>query len=297
MQHRILATAIALLFGLSMPVLVAAKGHGGGHSGGAHAGSGHASGGHASGGHASSGGHSGGGHASAGQKGGFRGGGVKTGGGGTTSGGGSTAAPRGASPSVPVGTTQPRGSSHPPDDHIVGTAAPRPPHSRDVFVVTPSIYTPRFFHRSFPGLGFGFGIRHLGYGFGPAYYGLGYAPSLFCEATFDCDFVPMIGVVDVPYESAAPYPPYESVAPYAPASAAAFGSVRVDVQPPVAQIFVDGEYVGTVEDFKSGSGLPLDAGVHRVEFRAPGYEPLVVDMRIAAGRRITYRGVMKPQSP
>jgi len=291
MQHRILATAIALLFGLSMPVLVAAKGHGGGHSGGARAGGGHSSGGHSSGGHASGGGHSGGGHASAGQKGGFRGGGVKSGGGGTTSGGGSTAAPRGASPSAPVGTTQPRGSSHPPDGHVVGTAVRRSPHSRDVFVVTPSIYTPRFSYRPFPGLGFGFGIRHLGYGFGPAYYGLGYAPSLFCETTFDCDFVPMIGGVDVP--------PYESVSPYQPPSAPELGSgsVRVEVQPPIAQIFVDGEYVGTVEDFKSGSGLPLEAGVHRVEFRAPGYEPLVVDMRIAAGRRITYRGVMKPPSP
>jgi hypothetical protein len=92
-----------------------------------------------------------------------------------------------------------------------------------VFIVTPSIYTPRFSHRAFPGLGFG--IRHLGYGFGPAYYGFGYAPSLFCETTFDCDFVPMIGVVDVP--------PYESVAPYQPPSAPDLGSgsVRVDVQP------------------------------------------------------------------
>jgi hypothetical protein len=34
-----------------------------------------------------------------------------------------------------------------------------------------------------------------------------------------------------------------------------------------------------------------------VEFRAPGYAPLVVDMRIAPGRRITYRGALKPPSP
>jgi len=33
MKHRITATAIALLFGLSMPCAVAAQGHGGGHSG------------------------------------------------------------------------------------------------------------------------------------------------------------------------------------------------------------------------------------------------------------------------
>jgi hypothetical protein len=246
MKHRIIATAIALLFGLSMPRGVAAKGQGGGHSGG---------------------GHSGGVHA----------------------GGGSTpAAPRGASPSAPVATTRPRGSSRPPDGHaVVGTAVPRSSGPRDVFVVTPSIYAPRFFRPHFTGLGFGFGVRHLGYGFGPAYYGLGYSHPLLCETTIDCDFVPMIGAVDLP-----PYAPYD-----VPPQDIGSGSVRLDVQPVIAQIFVDGEYVGTVEDFRSGSGLPIEAGVHRVEFRAPGYEPLVVDMRIAAGRRITYRGGLKPPTP
>jgi hypothetical protein len=270
MHHRILATAIALLLGLSMPVLVAAKGLGGG------------------------------------QKGGFRGGGgIKGGGGGNTGGGGKVsggtgpAAPRGSAPARPASTSRPRDSSSSPNGNTsVRTAVGRSPRSHDVFVVTPSIYTPRFSRSHFPGVGFRFGIRHLGYGFGPAYYGLGFAPSLFCETAFDCDIVPMIGVVDEPsYESVSPYPPYQAVAPYEPPIGFEFGSVRVDVEPPIAQIFVDGEYLGTVEDYKSGSGLPLEAGVHRVEFRAPGYEPLVVDMRIAAGRRITYRGVMKPPSP
>jgi hypothetical protein len=73
--------------------------------------------------------------------------------------------------------------------------------------------------------------------------------------------------------------------------------VRLDVQPAFAQIVVDGEYVGTVEDFRSLAGLEIAAGLHRVEFRAPGYDPLVVDVRIAAGRVITYRGALKPSSP
>jgi len=72
--------------------------------------------------------------------------------------------------------------------------------------------------------------------------------------------------------------------------------MRLEVQPAFAQIFVDGEYVGTVEDLHSATGLLIAAGVHRVEFRAPGYEPLVVDVRIAAGRWITYRGALKPPS-
>ena len=254
MTHRILAAAIALLFGISMPYL-----------------------------------------AEAGQKGGFRSSGKATGGGttsggGKVSGGGSTAAPRGTSPTTSGTTSSPRTSSRPADGRtVMGTAVPRTPRQHDLFVVTPSIYTPRFFHPRYPSLafGFGFGIRHLGYGFGPAYYGLGYAPSLMCETTFDCDVVPAGGVVDVPYDPNAPFEP-----PVFPDPGT--GTVRVNVEPVNAQIFVDGVYVGTVEDYRSGDGLPLDAGVHRVEFRATGYEPSVVDMRILAGRRITYRSVLKP---
>jgi hypothetical protein len=258
MKHRITATAIALLFGLSMPCGVAAKGHGGGQSGG-----GHASGGHSTGGHAGSN-HAGGGHAN---------------------GGHAPAAKHGATPRAPVPTAPTRGSSPRPRDGrtVVGTAVPRSSGPRDVFVVTPSIYAPHFFRPHLTGLGFGFGIRHLGYGYGPAYYGLGYDHPLLCETTVDCDFVPVTGADDVPQYEAAP-PEVGS------------GSVRLDVQPAFAQIFVDGEYAGTVEDFHSSTGLMIAAGVHRVEFRAPGYEPLVVDVRIAAGRRITYRGALKPSA-
>src|SRR6266850_1626360 len=149
MQHRIIATAIAFLFGFSMPALVSAKGRGGGHSGGAHAGSGH-----------SSGAHSGSGHSGGGQKGGFRGGGgIKGSGGGTSGGGTAPAGPRGSAPARPASTSRPPDDSRSPDGHtVVGTAVPRSPRSHDVFVVTPSIYTPRFSHTHFPALGFGFGF-------------------------------------------------------------------------------------------------------------------------------------------
>ena len=275
MKHRITATAIALLFGLSMPCAVAAQGHGGGHSGGGHSGGGHSGGGQSGGGHAS-GGQSGGGHA---------GGNHAGGGGGQANGGRSPAGKAGATPMAPVPASPTPGYSRPRDGRpVVGTAIPRSSGPRDMFVVTPSIYAPQFFRPHFTGLGFGFGIRHLGYGYGPAYYGLGYDHPLLCETMVDCGLVPVTGAVDVPQYEAAP--PEDGS-----------GSVRLEVQPAFAQIFVDGEYVGTVADFQSAAGLMIAAGVHRVEFRAPGYEPLVVDVRIAAGRRITYRGVLKPPAP
>src|SRR5216683_4287506 len=138
MNHRIIATTFALLFGLSMPRPVAAKGHGGGHSGGGHSGGGHSGGGH------SGGGHSGGGHASGGHSTGGQAGSVHAGGGHAS--GGPPAAPRGAAPTAPVTTSRTRGSFRPPDGHVVvGTAVPRSSGRRDVFVVTPSIDAPRFF--------------------------------------------------------------------------------------------------------------------------------------------------------
>ena len=72
------------------------------------------------------------------------------------------------------------------------------------------------------------------------------------------------------------------------------GNLRLDVQPIDAQVFVDGYYVGEVTDFlQTLAGLNLPAGAHRVEFRAPGYDTLAVDVQIAANRTITYRATLK----
>jgi hypothetical protein len=76
------------------------------------------------------------------------------------------------------------------------------------------------------------------------------------------------------------------------------GTVRLDVQPLSAQVFVDDYYVGTVDDFFHAlGGLNLPAGPHRVEFRAPGFETVAVNMMIEAGRAITYRTRLKPEQP
>ena len=49
------------------------------------------------------------------------------------------------------------------------------------------------------------------------------------------------------------------------------GYLRLEVQPETARVYVDGLYVGSVSDFRRAA-CPLDAGPHRVEFRADGYE-------------------------
>jgi hypothetical protein len=69
------------------------------------------------------------------------------------------------------------------------------------------------------------------------------------------------------------------------------GVLRLELDPPDAlQLFVDGEFVGTVEDL-SGE-LVLEPGTRRIEIRKPDYEPLTFDARIVEGRTITYRGAL-----
>ena len=74
----------------------------------------------------------------------------------------------------------------------------------------------------------------------------------------------------------------------------ATGSLLLDVQPTNAQVFVDGYYVGEVADvLQMATGVNLPSGAHRIEFRAPGYAPLVVDVQIPLNGTIKYRAALK----
>lgn len=69
------------------------------------------------------------------------------------------------------------------------------------------------------------------------------------------------------------------------------GTLRLDVEPQNAQVLVDGLYAGTVADFRL-SGQLLDAGPHRVEIRADGFDSQMVDVRIRANETLSYRGTL-----
>jgi hypothetical protein len=85
-------------------------------------------------------------------------------------------------------------------------------------------------------------------------------------------------------------------APIAPTIAT--GGLRLDASPGSAQVYVDGFYVGSVEDFgMSGRALDLDEGAHRVELRAAGYATLSFDVRITADQTTRYRGDLERLSP
>lgn len=69
------------------------------------------------------------------------------------------------------------------------------------------------------------------------------------------------------------------------------GSLRLKIKPRDAEVYVDGYYVGIVDEFDGVfQKLHLESGTHRIEVRAPGYEPLTFDVRITPDRVTTYRG-------
>jgi len=76
---------------------------------------------------------------------------------------------------------------------------------------------------------------------------------------------------------------------------AATGRLILDEQPENAQVFVDGYYAGVPEDFSvaRGGGV-IEAGSHRIDLSAPGYEPLALDLKIAPDQSVTYRQTLKP---
>ena len=98
-----------------------------------------------------------------------------------------------------------------------------------------------------------------------------------------------------------PYYTFPAPSPECPPEAteeAARASLRFDVPQRDAAVFVDGYYVGVVDDFTSDKPpLDLEAGAHRIEIRAPGFETLQFFVNPEPGQAITYRGVLQPVRP
>jgi hypothetical protein len=76
------------------------------------------------------------------------------------------------------------------------------------------------------------------------------------------------------------------------------GGLKLKVEPKDAEVYVDGYYVGTVDDYDGTfQRLSLLAGTHRVEIRAKGYETVNVDVKIEPRETITYRADLQLQAP
>jgi hypothetical protein len=78
-----------------------------------------------------------------------------------------------------------------------------------------------------------------------------------------------------------------------PLEGAPVGGVQLDIDPRRAQVFVDGTYVGLVEDFSGYfHHLELPAGPHDIAVVAPGYEPLSFHVLVSPDATITQRAML-----
>lgn len=72
------------------------------------------------------------------------------------------------------------------------------------------------------------------------------------------------------------------------------GALRLKIEPSHAEVYVDGLFRGVVDDFDGVlQRLKLEAGAHRLEVRAPGFQTLVFDVLVTPGETTTYRGDLK----
>jgi hypothetical protein len=149
----------------------------------------------------------------------------------------------------------------PPSAPPIGPFASPSALDRDIFQARPRTYAPRY-NRS----------RGFGYGFSG-----GYISDSF-------------GYISEP-DSSAPV-----LDRYMRGGADGSGYLRLDVQPESAEVYVDGFYAGTVTDFRRSGGRALEAGPHRVEFRAEGYDSQSVELRVRANDVLAYRGTLNRRS-
>jgi hypothetical protein len=72
------------------------------------------------------------------------------------------------------------------------------------------------------------------------------------------------------------------------------GQLRIKVKPREARVIVDGNFVGTVDDFDGRfQKLALPEGRHQVVLQLEGYETLTFNVMIVAGQTVNYEGQMQ----
>jgi hypothetical protein len=76
------------------------------------------------------------------------------------------------------------------------------------------------------------------------------------------------------------------------------GSARLQVSPRNAQVYVDGYFVGVVDDFDGNfQRLNVDAGEHELQFHLEGYRSFSMKVLFVRGRTVKITHTMEPLGP
>ena len=78
---------------------------------------------------------------------------------------------------------------------------------------------------------------------------------------------------------------------------AAYGTIKTEVEPKKAEVYVNGGYVGTADKFRGVfHGLDLRPGNYELEIRAPHYAPLRMKIYVAANKTLKIKEQLRPLS-
>jgi hypothetical protein len=88
---------------------------------------------------------------------------------------------------------------------------------------------------------------------------------------------------------------YGPVGMYVVPAGAVTGGLRLEVTPKTAEVYVDGAYAGSVDDFDGHfQHLDLTPGGHRIEVRQPGFQPLTIDPYIQPDHTTDFKAALTP---
>jgi hypothetical protein len=137
-----------------------------------------------------------------------------------------------------------------------------------------------------PFYGYGYGSRYGYYGYyGPWFSGYGFGLGYFYD--------PWGYNYYSPYDHGYGYGRYAGRG-YERYGRGPEGQLRLKVKPEHGQVYVDGYFVGEVDSFDGVfQRLSIEAGAHRVEIRAAGYETVSFDVMVTPGETVTYKGELK----
>jgi hypothetical protein len=182
--------------------------------------------------------------------------------------------------------SRPRG-----DNPQTGTAVPRVGPPPDLNGNHGRYYDPYYGYGGYYGLGYSY--APFGYGFGYGYYpysfGMGY--GLYSGFGWNPYFGDPFGsYYGEDYGGGGGYGGYSSGI----YNTRDQGNLKLKVKPRNAKVYVDGYYVGLVDEFDGAfQKLALNGGRHKVEVRADGFETAEFDVLITPDQTVTFQGDLK----
>jgi hypothetical protein len=76
-------------------------------------------------------------------------------------------------------------------------------------------------------------------------------------------------------------------------AAADTGTLKTEIDPGRAGVFIDGKYVGPAANFKVGQTYTVSPGGHEVRLVEPRYEEIVTKVTVTAGKKTVLKETMK----